>query len=163
MSVHRSACLQEEGLHLGTLCPAQSAASHVYRTLGKCVSLPLAAVHQPPLAGDWASVALCLLGGPASSLTASPQPAPSPSPARRGFQILKGCPSSSLVYTKALQFPEESLDLETPATAVCLTYPSGSFSASDPSLHLHGSGEPLLFSAQGARPHPCLSGPRASL
>lgn len=79
-------------------CVQHRVQRHTYRTLGKCVSLPLAAVHQPPLAGDWASVALCLLRGPASSLTASPQPTPSPSPARRGFQILKGCPSSSLVH-----------------------------------------------------------------
>lgn len=79
-------------------CAQHIVQCHTYGTLGKRVSLPLAAVHQPPLAGGWASVALCLLEGPASSLTASPQPTPRPSPARRGFQILKGCPSSSLVH-----------------------------------------------------------------
>ena len=88
---------------------------------GSACPPPLAAVHQPPLAGDGASVALCLLGGPASSLSASPQPTPSPSPAPHapGLSDPEGLSQLLTGTQRHCSFQE------TPATAVCLTTPLG--------------------------------------
>lgn len=51
LSVHRSACPQEEGLHLGTLCPAHSAVSHVRDPWEACV--PPSGCSPPAATGRW--------------------------------------------------------------------------------------------------------------